>query len=320
MSASTAAAAAPPPLALYLHFPWCVRKCPYCDFNSHAVRGELPEQAYVAALLADLDWELRMHPARELVSVYCGGGTPSLFSADAFAELFAGIRARLPLAADVEITVEVNPGTLRAGYFEQLRGLGCNRLSIGVQSFDDGRLRVLGRVHDAAAARATVAAARAAGFDDFNLDLMFGLPGQSPAAALDDVRAALALAPTHLSHYQLTIEPGTVFAARPPRLPAEPAILRAQRACHELLAEHGFAHYEVSAHARRGRESRHNLNYWQFGDYLGIGAGAHAKITDHEGILRLARRKQPQDYLEHAGTPQALAESRRLTSRLFRYI
>jgi oxygen-independent coproporphyrinogen-3 oxidase len=298
-----------PPLALYVHLPWCRRKCPYCDFNSHAVDGDLPEQAYVDALLADLELDLPAVAGRPVGSVYLGGGTPSLFSAAALTRLLAGLRARLDLADGAEVTVEVNPGTLREGYFDALREAGVNRVSVGVQSFDDTHLGVLGRIHDAAAARDTVAAAQAAGLAEVNVDLMVGLPGQSLAQALADVDAALALAPTHISHYQLTIEPGTAFAKRPPAVPPEAHITAAQAACHERLAAAGFEHYEVSALARPGHVSRHNVNYWRFGDYLGIGAGAHAKLSGPGGIRRRSRIANPQRYMAAAGSEAAVAST-----------
>ncbi len=302
-----------PPLALYVHFPWCVRKCPYCDFNSHPLRGDIPEARYIDALLADLELDLPRVWGRRVQTVFFGGGTPSLISPEAIDRLLAGIRARVPLAPDAEITLEANPGTVETGRFSGYRAAGVNRLSIGIQSFDDAQLRTLGRIHGRAEALAAAAAARTAGFDNFNLDLMFGLPGQDTAGALADLRTALALAPAHLSVYQLTLEPNTPFAARPPQLPDDEAIAAMQDALQDELGANGFRHYEVSAWARSGRESRHNRNYWEFGDYLGIGAGAHAKITTAAGITRLSRRQQPQDYLAHAGTPAAIAEQRQPT-------
>jgi len=302
----------PPPLGLYVHFPWCLRKCPYCDFNSHALHRELPETAYLEALLDDLEMELPQVAGRQIETVYCGGGTPSLFSADSFAALLDAVRQRLPLAAAAEVTVEVNPGTLRTGYFEALREAGVNRLSIGVQSFDDARLQALGRVHDAAAARATVAAAQRAGFDEINIDLMYGLPGQGVTAALEDLREGLDLGTCHLSHYQLTLEPGTPFAARPPRLPPEETVLDVQEEAAELFVRHGFEHYEVSAHAVPGHFARHNVNYWRFGDYLGIGAGAHGKLSGPAGIERRWRVASPQRYLKTAGSDAAVAGRRTL--------
>jgi oxygen-independent coproporphyrinogen-3 oxidase len=302
-----------PPLALYVHFPWCVRKCPYCDFNSHPLRDEIPEARYIDALLADLELDLPRVWGRRVQTVFFGGGTPSLISPEAIDRLLAGVRARIPLAPDAEITLETNPGTVEAGRFAGYRAAGVNRLSIGIQSFDDAQLQALGRIHGRVEALAAAEAARTAGFDNLNLDLMFGLPGQDTAGALADLRTALALAPAHLSVYQLTLEPNTPFAARPPQLPDDEVTTEMQEALQNELHTHGFRHYEVSAYARSGRECRHNRNYWEFGDYLGIGAGAHAKITAADGITRLARRQQPQDYLAHAGTPAAIAEERRPT-------
>ncbi len=294
-----------PPLAIYIHIPWCVRKCPYCDFNSHAAPEALPVDAYVDALLADLDADLADAPeTRDVCSVFFGGGTPSLMPGTAIARILDGVRQRLAFAPDCEITLEANPGTVEHDRFESYRAAGVNRLSLGVQSFDDTALHRLGRIHDAAQAVHAAAAARAAGFDNFNLDLMFALPGQTERSALDDIDQALALGPTHLSHYQLTIEPNTVFAARPPALPDHDLAWGMQEACQARLANARFAHYEVSAYARAGRECRHNLNYWQYGDYLGIGAGAHAKRTHAgAGIERRWKVKQPRSYLAHRGAP-----------------
>lgn len=275
---------------------------------------ELPERQYVDALLADLEADLPRVWGRRLRTVFLGGGTPSLFSPAAIDRFLAGVRARMTLAPDAEITLEANPGTVELERFAGYRAAGVNRLSIGVQSFDNAKLATLGRVHGRDEALRAAEAARAAGFDNFNLDLMYGLPDQNPAQALDDVRTALQLAPTHLSVYQLTLEPNTPFHARPPVLPDDDALAAMQEAIEAELAAHGFRHYEVSAYAPAGRQCRHNRNYWEFGDYLGVGAGAHAKITDATGIARLAKRKQPQDYLAHAGTAAALAEERRLSA------
>jgi len=272
-----------PPLALYVHIPWCVRKCPYCDFNSHTAPQGLPQREYVAALLADLDMDRREYaPAlagREIVSVFFGGGTPSLFAPDAIAAILDGAAQRLPFARDAEITLETNPGTVEHGRFDGYRRAGVNRLSFGVQSFDDGALRRLGRIHGAAEAEAAVKSAQDAGLDNLNLDLMYALPEQTLAGALADVERALALAPTHLSHYQLTLEPNTAFAAAPPPLPDDDDAWDMQEACQARLAAAGYAQYETSAYAQPGRQCRHNRVYWGFGDYLGIGAGAHGKIT-----------------------------------------
>ncbi|MFY9179492.1 MAG: radical SAM family heme chaperone HemW [Venatoribacter sp.] len=288
-----------PPLSLYIHVPWCIRKCPYCDFNSHAAGPELPEAEYITALLADLDSDLAYVQGRELSSIFIGGGTPSLLSVVAYERLFAGLRQRLTFAADIEITLEANPGTFEAEKFKGYRQLGINRLSIGIQSFQNTFLQRLGRVHDGEQALKAVQMAKDAGFDNFNLDLMHGLPGQNIDHALADLRQALAFEPPHLSWYQLTIEPNTEFYKRPPKLPEDDALWDIQEAGLALLAEHGYEHYEISAHAKAGKQARHNLNYWQFGDYLGIGAGAHGKITlpQHNEIFRTQKTRMPKDYL-----------------------
>jgi oxygen-independent coproporphyrinogen-3 oxidase len=345
--------AALPPLSLYMHFPWCVRKCPYCDFNSHAlrpgpgqaVRGEIPEAQYIDALLADLEADLPRVWGRPVRSIFLGGGTPSLFSPEAIEQLLAGIRARVALIPEAEVTLEANPGTVETERFRGYRAAGVNRLSIGIQSFNPEQLQKLGRIHGRDEALAAAQAARAAGFDNFNLDLMFGLPQQTLDEALADVRTALALQPAHLSVYQLTLEPNTLFHAQPPALPDDDEIAAMQEALQAELAAADFVQYEVSAYARAGQEPkcrdahgcasvagdttpgateahgraraaagrrcRHNLNYWQFGDYLGIGAGAHAKITDAEGVTRLWKVKQPRDYLATAGTPAGLGGKQR---------
>ena len=304
MSHAAPAPAAPgpfrlPPLALYVHIPWCVRKCPYCDFNSHAAGPELPEEAYVDALLADLDADLGAAHGRELTSIFFGGGTPSLFSARALDRLLQGVNRRLGFAADIEITLEANPGTFEQAKFVDYRRLGINRLSIGVQSFQTAQLQALGRIHDGSEAIRAAEMARRAGFDNFNLDLMHGLPGQDVEAALADLRQAVALAPTHLSWYQLTVEPNTVFWSQPPEIPEDDILWDIQEAGQALLAGAGFAQYETSAYARGGRRARHNLNYWSFGDFLGIGAGAHAKLSDPAGVIRRTwKTRLPKDYLD----------------------
>ena len=290
-----------PPLSLYIHVPWCIRKCPYCDFNSHKAGAELPEQEYVAALLADLDSDLQWVQGRPVETLFFGGGTPSLLSAEAYRTLFAGLRQRLDITADAEITLEANPGTFEADKFAAYREAGINRLSIGIQSFQDEQLQALGRVHDAGQAQRAVEMARAAGFDNFNLDLMHGLPGQTTELALADLKTALAFKPPHLSWYQLTIEPNTEFWSKPPQLPEDDTLWDIQEAGSELLAAHGLEQYEVSAFARPGQEARHNLNYWRFGDYLGIGAGAHGKIIrimdGQLSLLRTRKTRLPKDYL-----------------------
>lgn len=286
-----------PPLSLYIHVPWCVRKCPYCDFNSHAASGELPEAEYVQALLADLTRDVELAQGREIASVFIGGGTPSLFSSQAYEVLFAGLQRQLRFARDVEITLEANPGTVEQAKFRAYRELGINRLSIGVQSFAPEQLQRLGRIHGRDEALRAAEAAQSAGFDNFNIDLMHGLPGQSVAAAVADLQQAIALAPTHVSWYQLTIEPNTVFYREPPVLPEDDTLWAIQEAGQAVLAEAGFRQYEVSAYARPGRECRHNRNYWEFGDYLALGAGAHGKITRDDGIWRYAKTRLPRDYL-----------------------
>jgi oxygen-independent coproporphyrinogen-3 oxidase len=289
-----------PPLSLYVHVPWCVRKCPYCDFNSHEFQGALPEQEYVEALCEDLDAELSRVQARRLQSIFIGGGTPSLLSGESYARLIEHIEQRIGFENNIEITLEANPGTVEAGRFSAFRQAGINRLSLGIQSFDDAQLKQLGRIHDSAQAKKAIAIAQDAGFDNFNLDLMHGLPGQSVSGALADLQTALAYQPRHLSWYQLTIEPNTVFYRRPPPLPADELIADMQQEGQSLLAEHGLQQYEVSAYAHTDFASKHNLNYWQFGDYLGIGAGAHGKLSDPEAgeILRTRKKKQPGHYLQ----------------------
>ena len=290
-----------PPLALYIHIPWCVRKCPYCDFNSHAASPVLPEEEYVDALLADLDQDLAAVYGRPLSSIFFGGGTPSLFSAAALGRLLAGVEQRIPFTADIEITLEANPGTFEQDKFVAYRKLGINRLSIGIQSFQPNKLEALGRIHTGDEALRAAEMARRAGFDNFNLDLMHGLPDQSLEEALDDLRQAIALAPTHLSWYQLTLEPNTVFWNQPPELPEDDILWDIQEAGQALLAEHGFSQYEVSAYARPSKAARHNLNYWSFGDFIGIGAGAHGKLSHPDGrIVRTWKTRLPKDYLNPA--------------------
>lgn len=290
-----------PPLALYIHVPWCVRKCPYCDFNSHQADGALPEDAYIGALLADLDIDLPYAGRREITSIFIGGGTPSLLPATAYERLLTRLNGCLRFAKDIEITLEANPGTVEQKKFRDYRQLGINRLSIGIQSFDNHLLRTLGRIHDGSEAIHAAETARAAGFDNFNIDLMHGLPGQSVAHALADLQQALALAPSHLSWYQLTVEPNTVFAARPPELPDDDTLADIEDAGFSLLAEAGLQRYEISAFARDGRTCRHNMNYWTFGDYLALGAGAHGKVTLADGqVIRYRKRRLPKEYLAAA--------------------
>ena len=300
-----------PPLALYVHIPWCVRKCPYCDFNSHERSGELPESQYVEKLFADLEGLLPSVWGRRLGSVFIGGGTPSLFSPESIDRLLSGVRARLPLEPEAEITLEANPGTVEAARFRGFRAAGVNRISIGVQSFDERMLKALGRIHDATEARRAIDAALAH-FDNVNIDLMYGLPGQSAEMARADLEAGIGFGVPHVSAYQLTIEPNTVFFSRPPQLPAHDACADMQLAAERQLAEAGFEHYETSAFARPGRRSRHNVNYWQFGDYLGIGAGAHGKISFPDRVTRHSRLKQPRDFLAADST---LAEEKVVPAR-----
>jgi len=295
--------AALPPLALYAHLPWCVRKCPYCDFNSHERADALPEREYVDALVADLEGLLPSVWGRRLRSIFIGGGTPSLFSPESIDRLLAAVRARLPLEPDAEVTLEANPGTAEAGRFRGYRGAGVNRISLGIQSFNDGKLQALGRIHSADEARRAIEMAQAA-FDNVNLDVMYGLPGQTLAEARMDVAEGLRFGTTHLSAYQLTLEPNTVFYRKPPHLPEHDASADMQLAVEELAAAAGFEHYETSAFARPGRRCRHNMNYWEFGDYLGIGAGAHGKLTFADRVTRHERAKQPREYLASAGTLQ----------------
>ena len=294
----------PPPLALYVHVPWCVRKCPYCDFNSHEAAGAIPEAEYVAALITDLQSALPLIWGRPLVSVFFGGGTPSLLSPAAVDELLAAFRALAMLSPEAEITLEANPGTVEAEKFAGFRAAGVNRLSLGIQSFNDEHLKALGRIHGAAEAKR---AAQLAGdhFESFNLDLMNGLPGQTTEQALTDLETALTFAPPHLSCYQLTLEPNTRFAAFPPALPEDDLCADMQDAIEARLAVAGYANYETSAFARTGHQCRHNLNYWHFGDYLGIGAGAHSKLTLHDRVLRQMRWMHPSAYLENVrgGSP-----------------
>lgn len=300
-----------PPLALYVHVPWCVQKCPYCDFNSHEAVGAIPEREYVAALIADLQSALPLIWGRPVQSVFFGGGTPSLLSPAAVDELIAAFRALAMLAPDAEITLEANPGTVEAEKFAGFRAAGVNRLSLGIQSFNDEHLKALGRIHGAAEAKL---AAQLAGqhFDSFNLDLMYGLPGQTQAQALADVDTALGFSPAHLSCYQLTLEPNTRFAAFPPELPESDLCADMQEAIESRLATAGFSNYETSAFAQPGKQCKHNLNYWYFGDYLGIGAGAHSKLTLHDRVLRQMRWKHPKAYLEHIGSGSAIQEETRV--------
>jgi oxygen-independent coproporphyrinogen-3 oxidase len=297
--------AALPPLALYVHLPWCIRKCPYCDFNSHEMApGQMPEQRYLDALLADLEAALPLVWGRSIHSIFIGGGTPSLFSPEAIDRLLGDIRARLPLEPGCEVTLEANPGTFERDRFRAFRGAGVTRLSVGVQSFNDQHLKALGRVHDRAQALAAVEEAASA-FDTFNLDLMYALPGQTSEDFAQDLRTALALQPPHLSVYHLTIEPNTYFARFPPKVPDEDTAYAMLDQITEATGRQGMQRYEVSAYAQPGHHCRHNLNYWEFGDYLGIGAGAHSKLSFAHRVVRQVRLREPRLYMDHALNPQA---------------
>jgi len=308
------------PLTLYIHIPWCIRKCPYCDFNSHHAPQQLPEQAYVDALLADLRHDLALLPewgsTRPIDTIFIGGGTPSLFSAQTLATLLDGIQHLLPIAAQAEITLEANPGTFEQQRFSDFRQAGINRLSVGIQSFNPEHLHRLGRVHSQQEALQAAHIARQAGFDNFNLDLMFGLPEQNLAQALQDLQQAIALAPTHLSWYQLTLEPNTLFYKQPPPLPEDDLLADMQLAGQNLLQQHHYQQYEVSAYAQAGKRCQHNLNYWTFGDYLAIGAGAHGKITDpHSGqVTRYQKQRQPTLYMQQALQGQARTKTQTLST------
>jgi oxygen-independent coproporphyrinogen-3 oxidase len=302
-----------PPLSLYIHIPWCVKKCPYCDFNSHAAGEHLPESDYIAALTRDLDRELPYVQERKLSSIFFGGGTPSLFSANAIGEILNAVEQRIPFATDIEITLEANPGTFEQQKFCDYRRAGINRLSIGVQSFNSQHLQRLGRIHNGSEAKIAVETARAAGFENINLDLMHGLPGQTVEQALADLQQAMELAPNHVSWYQLTIEQNTEFYRSPPVLPQEDMLDDIQQHGQALLANNGFQQYEISAYAQADQQSKHNLNYWRFGDYLGIGAGAHGKITlpGEDRIIRTRKTRVPTDYL--ARTDSATAAKHAIT-------
>ncbi len=304
-----------PPLSLYIHIPWCVQKCPYCDFNSHEMGAGLLEKDYIDSLLADLEQDLPRIWGRKVISIFIGGGTPSLFSPEALDRLLSGVRARLSLTANCEITMEANPGTVEAGKFSEFRSTGINRLSIGIQSFNDDMLRRLGRIHGRKEAIRAAEQAHDAGFESFNLDLMFALPSQSAAMAAEDIATAINLEPDHLSYYQLTLEPNTAFHHNPPVLPDDELAWKIQQQGQEKLAKAGYEQYEVSAYAKVGKQCQHNVNYWQFGDYLGIGAGAHAKISDasQQNITRLWKVKQPAMYLGVASTSAVLGGQRVVT-------
>tara|TARA_R110001592_G_scaffold356278_1_gene657849 strand:+ start:99431 stop:100612 length:1182 start_codon:yes stop_codon:yes gene_type:complete len=288
-----------PPLSLYIHIPWCIRKCPYCDFNSHTTENEIPEEAYLQALINDMDIELAYIQDRKLSSIFFGGGTPSLFSAEAIGRIIQAAKRRIGFEDEIEITLEANPGTFEQEKFSGYRSLGVNRLSIGIQSFNQQHLESLGRIHSADQAVTAIHTAKAAGFDNINLDLMHGLPGQNTVDAMADLQQAIDLNPNHISWYQLTIEPNTVFYNKPPTLPKDIILESIQEKGLQLLSDNGYRQYEVSAYCKEGKNSAHNMNYWEFGDYLGIGAGAHGKITlvDEQRIIRTAKTRKPEDYL-----------------------
>ena len=303
------------PLSLYIHIPWCIQTCPYCDFNSHKTPTVRPEMAYVQALLRDLDADIEHFPPRPITSIFIGGGTPSLLSANAYAALFEGLNQRLTLTKNIEITLEANPGRAEQTRFRAYRELGINRLSIGIQSFNPGHLKALGRVHNEKEAHQAILSARGAGFDNINLDLMHGLPNQSEADGLNDLELALSYSPEHLSWYQLTIEPNTVFYKNPPKLPSEETTDGLEQAGHAYLAEAGYQKYEISAFSKNNQQAQHNLNYWQFGDYYGLGAGAHGKWTSPETheVYRTQKRRQPNDYLNPEKPP--CIEKKHVTAR-----
>ncbi len=303
-----------PPLSLYIHIPWCVRKCPYCDFNSHEARGAFPEKEYVAALTRDLEMALPLIWGRKVYTVFFGGGTPSLLSGAAVEEILRQVRMLLPLDINAEITLEANPGTVEAGKFALFKDAGVNRLSLGIQSFNDKHLQALGRIHSADEAKRAIDNAQQH-FENINLDLMYALPNQTLDQALQDVQCALQYAPQHLSCYHLTLEPNTLFHRNPPQLPDDDASSDMQQQIEEKLAAHGYQHYETSAFAQSHRRARHNLNYWQFGDYLGIGAGAHSKLSFHDKVLRQMRHKQPQAYMEAVARTEPLQEEHEVTHK-----
>jgi len=304
-----------PPLSLYIHIPWCIRKCPYCDFNSHEIRDNFPEKDYIKALLADIEHDLQHVLHRPISSIFIGGGTPGLFSADSFDALFSGLRQQLSFDHDLEITLEVNPGAIEEGKFSDFHAAGINRLSIGVQSFNDDMLGKLGRIHDHRAAIKAAEAAHYAGFSHFNLDLMFGLPGQNTAMARKDLEYATSLQPGHISWYQLTLEPNTLLYQHPPSLPDDDLIWQIQEHGQDYLAKKGYQQYEISAYGHN-HQCRHNINYWEFGDYLGIGAGAHSKLStkDISQVLRQQRRRHPSDYIKQAAQRDVISSHRLLGS------
>ena len=313
----------PPPLSLYVHMPWCVRKCPYCDFNSHQAPQNIPAEEYIQALIADLEDDLPMVWGRPVGSIYFGGGTPSLFKADQISDFLSAVRARLDLRPDVEITLEANPGTIEHDSFSAYANAGINRVSLGVQSFDNAMLKRIGRIHGRDEIEQSLQSLHTAGITNFNIDLMYALPGQSAAQSISDVELALAAEPTHLSFYQLTIEPNTAFALQPPQLPQEDKAWDMQQTGLERIEAAGFGQYEISAFAKPGMQSRHNLNYWRYGDFLAVGAGAHGKITvaGQNSILRYAKHRQPKRYLNSLQSRDWLAQTRELSDedRVFEF-
>ncbi len=305
-----------PPLSLYVHLPWCVKKCPYCDFNSHAATGTIPFAEYIQALLADLENDLPRIWGRVIHSIFIGGGTPSLFAATHIETLLSGINALCHMDPAAEITLEANPGSVEHDRFSAYRDAGINRISLGIQSFSDPHLAAIGRIHDSAEASSAIASVRLAGFDNLNLDLMYGLPGQTTQQAFDDLNRAIDAGPEHISHYQLTLEPNTLFAVNPPALPAETELEEMQEQCPVMLEDAGYEQYEVSAYARDGNTCRHNINYWRFGDYVGIGAGAHGKLTlaADATVVRLVKHKNPGRYLAARADGQWVAEEKTLAA------
>lgn len=306
--------------ALYIHIPWCIRKCPYCDFNSHKSPEHLPEENYVNALVADFAEELNRFPGREISTIFIGGGTPSLFSAQAYESLFYQLQQLVPFTQDIEITLEANPGTVEQQRFNEYRQLGINRLSLGIQSFNANHLKNLGRIHDDKQAHKAIEAARQAGFDNVNIDLMHSLPEQSVNQGLEDLKAAIAHQPEHLSWYQLTIEPNTVFYKKTPTLPNEDEVVLLEEQGLALLAGQGYERYEISAFSKAGKAARHNLNYWLFGDYYGIGAGAHGKLSASQAIYRRRKHRQPSDYLNPNKTFLAAEEQVSEESLIFEFM
>jgi putative oxygen-independent coproporphyrinogen III oxidase len=303
-----------PPLSVYVHFPWCVRKCPYCDFNSYTLQGELDERRYIEALEKDLEAQAVQVHGREVISLFFGGGTPSLFSPDAIGRVMESVRRHFTVASDLEVTMEANPGAIEHGRFSEYRSAGLTRVSLGAQSFDERRLERLGRIHSPDETRRAAAELHAVGLDNFNLDLMYALPGQDVSGAVRDLEEAIKLEPAHISHYQLTIEHGTVFAAQPPSLPEDDTAADMLAECTQRLSETGYGHYEVSAYATRDRHCRHNLNYWTFGDYLGVGAGAHGKLTTPAAIFRTQQLREPRRYL--AAGPEGLTRTEVVSGQL----